>query len=86
MRRFVTLTLIPAFFLCMINTVTSSIAAASQKLPNIVFNIADDLGYQELGCYGQKWIQTPNIDRIAKKWYQVYSVLFRECGLRTLSL
>ena len=33
--------------------------------PNIVFILADDLGYGELGCYGQKKIHTPNIDRLA---------------------
>jgi len=33
--------------------------------PNIVFIIADDLGWGELGCYGQKKIPTPNIDRLA---------------------
>ena len=33
--------------------------------PNIVFIMADDLGYGDLGCYGQKVIQTPNIDRLA---------------------
>ncbi len=33
--------------------------------PNIVFILADDLGYGELGCYGQKLIQTQHIDRLA---------------------
>ena len=33
--------------------------------PNIVFILADDLGYGELGCYGQEKIKTPNIDRLA---------------------
>jgi arylsulfatase A len=34
--------------------------------PNIVFILADDLGYGELGCYGQEKIQTPNLDRLAR--------------------
>ena len=33
--------------------------------PNILYIFADDLGYGELGCYGQQKIKTPNIDRLA---------------------
>ncbi|MHC4147364.1 MAG: sulfatase-like hydrolase/transferase [Planctomycetota bacterium] len=37
----------------------------SKKKPNIIFIMADDLGYKELGCYGQQRIKTPNIDKLA---------------------
>ncbi len=39
--------------------------AAHARQPNIVFIIADDLGWGDLGCYGQKIITTPNLDRRA---------------------
>ena len=34
-------------------------------LPDIVFILADDLGYRDLGCFGARGIETPNIDRLA---------------------
>lgn len=40
-------------------------ASKERRKPNIIYLLADDLGYGELGCYGQKWIKTPSIDRIA---------------------
>lgn len=44
---------------------SSAASAEAPRKPNIVFILADDLGIGELGCYGQKLIQTPNIDRLA---------------------
>jgi len=41
------------------------VQGASKPKPNIIFILADDLGYGDLGCYGQKKILTPNIDRMA---------------------
>jgi arylsulfatase A len=42
----------------------NSVAAQGRK-PNIVFIMADDLGYGHLGCYGQNKINTPNLDRMS---------------------
>ncbi|MEO6181663.1 MAG: arylsulfatase [Verrucomicrobiota bacterium] len=42
-------------------------SAGQDRKPNIIFFIADDLGYGDVGCFGQKKIRTPNIDRLAKE-------------------
>jgi len=39
--------------------------AGASRPPNIVLVLLDDLGYGDLGCYGQRHIRTPNIDRVA---------------------
>ena len=56
-RIFVTLSLV---FLA----ATSSFAA-EPKRPNIIFILSDDLAQGDIGCYGQKLIHTPNLDRMA---------------------
>ena len=42
-----------------------AILRGQSRPPNIVWIMADDLGYGDLGCYGQKYIRTPNIDGLA---------------------
>ncbi len=51
------------FFLLLI--LSPAILAASK--PNIVFVLADDLAQTDLGCYGQKLIQTPHLDQMAEE-------------------
>ena len=50
--------------------------AKEQTRPNVVFILADDLGYGDLSCYGQEKFETPNIDRLAQngmRFTQCYS-------------
>ena len=44
-----------------------------KKIPNIVFILADDLGFGEVGCFGQEKIKTPNIDRLAEEGIRLTS-------------
>lgn len=44
-----------------------SAAEAADRAPNIVFILADDLGYSELGSYGQQKIKTPHLDQLAQE-------------------
>lgn len=43
------------------------IASASAEKPNVIYILADDLGYGDLSCYGQQKFETPNIDRLASE-------------------
>ena len=60
---------------CIVYLGCIELSQAADK-PNIIFILADDLGYGDLGCYGQKLIKTPNLDRLAAT----------SCGLRLRSI
>ena len=47
--------------------------AAAAVRPNIVFILADDLGYGDLSCFGQKRFSTPNVDRLAREGMKLTS-------------
>ena len=45
----------------------STTLASATELTNIIYVMVDDLGYGDLGCYGQQTITTPYIDKLAKE-------------------
>ena len=40
---------------------------ADERPPNLIYIMCDDLGYGDLGCFGQETIQTPRIDALARE-------------------
>ena len=53
-------------FVPLLGTMPLTLFAKSSH-PNIIYIMCDDMGYGDLGCYGQKYIATPNIDRMAEE-------------------
>lgn len=50
-----------------------AMARAARRRPNIVVLFADDMGYSDLGCYGNPVIRTPNLDRLAAQGIRMTS-------------
>lgn len=46
---------------------TTAALGANARQPNVVVILADDLGWSDLGCYGNKYVDTPNLDRLAQQ-------------------
>ena len=57
--------LLTKFILLMLLAIVPAAVAETDKRPNIILILADDLGYGSLACYGSKEVTTPNIDRLA---------------------
>ncbi len=53
--------------LCVLASILLNSSPVRAAKPNVVLIIADDLGYRELGCFGQKRIKTPHLDQLAKE-------------------
>jgi arylsulfatase A-like enzyme len=61
--------LVLAFIICasQLSFRANAINNETKKQPNIVFLLADDLGWTSLSCFGSEFYETPNIDRLAKE-------------------
>jgi len=61
---------VPFFLVC-----ASCFSSFGAEKPNIIFFLADDLGWTDLGCYGSSFYESPNVDKLASegmKFTQAY--------------
>ncbi|MBM3872058.1 MAG: sulfatase [Verrucomicrobia bacterium] len=53
--------------------VAAQLALAAARTPNVIFIMADDLGYTDVACFGSKYYETPNLDRLATQGMKLLS-------------
>lgn len=66
-----------AFLLMLLSQV---VPAAETGKPNIIFILADDLGWSDLGCYGSRFYETPNLDRLAREGMR-FTAAYAACNV-----
>ena len=71
------LQLLVALVLAPLAALCAADAPKAPAKPNIVFIMADDLGYTDVACFGSKYYETPNIDRLAAQGLKLTS--YHQC-------
>ena len=74
--------ILKSFFLIFIAAAFQLAVSTAAKKPNIIFILADDLGYGDLGCFGQTHVKTPILDKMAAEGIRAYLLLRGVHGLR----
>src|SRR5437763_11842953 len=78
--------LVQLALLGVVTALSAAPAHAAERPPNIVFILADDLGYADLKCYGHPYARTPNLDQLAAegtRFTQFYMTGVTCCPSRT---
>jgi N-acetylgalactosamine-6-sulfatase len=76
----------PLLLFSLVCVLCGPLSAADSDRPNIVFLLADDLGYADLACYGHPYARTPNLDQLARegtRFTQFYVTGVTCCPSRT---
>ena len=68
-----TLTFLIVLLLAPLAVLAAAAARQPQARPNIIFIMADDLGYTDVACFGSKYYETPNLDRLASQGMKLTS-------------
>lgn len=67
-------------FCCVLLACVTACAAPGKPRPNVIFILADDLGWMDLGCYGSALYETPHLDRLARQGVR-FSAAYAACNV-----